>query len=82
MQVRGDALMHYIDTTTQQQVVEATSPPAGAHVNPANACGVCCDVVGGMPTNWRCMQCSCTGTCTLQTEDLGDGQTLYYCTCS
>ncbi|HEY6486881.1 MAG TPA: hypothetical protein VIX83_10910 [Candidatus Cybelea sp.] len=82
MQVRGDALMHYIDTTTRQQVVEATSPPAGTIGNPADACGVCCDVVNGAPTNWRCSQCTCTGTCTLVSEDLGGGTMLYYCTCA
>lgn len=78
MQVRGNALMHYIDSTTLQQVVEAASPPAGT--NPANTCGVCCDIVSGTPTNWRCNQSS--GTCTLQSQDQGGGKMLYYCTCS
>jgi hypothetical protein len=80
MQVRGNALMHYIDSTTLQHIVESASPPAGT--NPANACGVCCDVINGMPANWRCNQCTCSGTCTLQSQDEGGGTTLYYCTCS
>jgi hypothetical protein len=73
--------MHYIDTTTRQHIVEASSPPAGTIVDPDNACGVCCDVVNGVPANWRCSQCTCTGTCTLVSDDLGGGTTLYYCTC-
>ncbi|HEX4014976.1 MAG TPA: hypothetical protein VHX17_13955 [Candidatus Cybelea sp.] len=75
MQVRANALMHYIDTVTNQQIVEATTPPA------PTTCGVCCDVVNGMPTNWRCTQCTCTGTCTLQSQTVS-GVTTYYCTCS
>jgi hypothetical protein len=80
MQVRGNALMHYIDSTTLQQVVEAASPPGGT--NSAEACGVCCDIVSGTPTNWRCNQCTCSGTCTLESQDQGGGKMLYFCTCS
>jgi hypothetical protein len=74
--------MHYIDVGSVH-VVQASDLPPGAVTNPADgACQVCCDIVSGAPANWRCMPGTCTTNCTLKSQDLGGGQTLYYCGCS
>lgn len=81
MQVRGNALMHYIDVGVH--VYQSSDLPPGAVTNPADgACQVYCTTDDtGAPAEWGCIQGSCTTTCTVKTVTVG-GQTVYYCGCS
>lgn len=78
MRIKAKALHH--TQKNGDHMLEAIDFTANDVVAANGSCQVGSDIVNGVPTNFRCEQSTCTGTCNLHSQDQNGG-TLYWCTC-